>query len=104
MHKPIAIVSDAVYNVLLALKICTPFSDADITLSNSQAEARVNAGLNSFSGAPSNHSRSARAEAERRRELALRALDQQLQAATNKNAAPRSESRPESNPGSSNAR
>ncbi|KAH8599356.1 eukaryotic integral membrane protein-domain-containing protein [Bisporella sp. PMI_857] len=69
--KPaIAGFSNQVFSLLVSLKICTPFSQADATAS------RGNASL--ARGAPG----SARAEAERRRALALKALDQRLHAAT----------------------
>lgn len=70
--KPlVASVSDAVFGVLVTLRICTPFSPAEISAAR---------GDNNFI-----HQRTApggaRAEAERRRALALKALDQRLQAA-----------------------
>ncbi|TAQ87825.1 hypothetical protein B7494_g3864 [Chlorociboria aeruginascens] len=71
--KPVvALISNQIYNILLALRICTPFSAADVTASR---------GDNTFTqrnAAPGG----ARAEAERRRALALKALDQRLNAAT----------------------
>ncbi|QSZ33298.1 hypothetical protein DSL72_002886 [Monilinia vaccinii-corymbosi] len=70
--------SDTVFNTLVALKICTPFSAAGVSAS------RVDSS--------STHQRStpggARAEAERRRALALKALDQRLHAATAKVVSP----------------
>ncbi|KAK1836174.1 eukaryotic integral membrane protein-domain-containing protein [Podospora conica] len=70
----VAALSAQVFDLLVALRLCTPFSAADIS-----AAARAAAGGdNSGSRAPG----SARAEAERRRALALRALDQRLHAAT----------------------
>ncbi|KAH0544840.1 hypothetical protein FGG08_001069 [Glutinoglossum americanum] len=86
LHGPIATISDAIYSLLLAFKICTPFSAFDISAGNSRAEARGEAGLpsllnNRSAGALPG---SARAEAERRRALALKALDQRLHAATSK--------------------
>ncbi|KAI9770741.1 MAG: hypothetical protein M1840_002991 [Geoglossum simile] len=85
LHGPIATISNTIYNILVAVKICTPFSAYDISASNSRAEARGEAGLpsllmNNRSALPG----SARAETERRRALALKALDQRLHAATNK--------------------
>lgn len=77
--KPLlASFSDAVFNTLVAIKICTPFSAADVSASR---------GESSFiqqRGTPGG----ARAEAERRRALALKALDQRLHAATAKNVSP----------------
>ncbi|KAL3422411.1 eukaryotic integral membrane protein [Phlyctema vagabunda] len=70
--KPlVASLSTQVFNALVALRICTPFTAADVSASR---------GDNTFiqRGAPGG----ARAEAERRRALALKALDQRLHAAT----------------------
>lgn len=69
--KPvIAALSNQVYDVLVSLKICTPFSQADVSASRGDTYVQR--------GAPGG----ARAEAERRRALALKALDQRLNAAT----------------------
>lgn len=69
--KPyVAALSDQVFGALVAMKVCTPFSHADTS------SRRDNAGHRS--GGPGG----ARAEAERRRAIALRALDQRLHAAT----------------------
>ena len=81
-HSPVASISDKIYDVLVALKVCTPFSDADIQAGNSQATSRSEHGILSRGGGPA--AGSARAEAERRRALALKVLDQRLHAATNK--------------------
>jgi membrane associated rhomboid family serine protease len=82
IQPPIGFVSDLVYSVLVSLKICTPFSAEEIASGNQQALARGEAGLPSLL---SNHrggrSMAKREEAERRRALALKALDQRLQAA-----------------------
>ncbi|KAI0466354.1 eukaryotic integral membrane protein-domain-containing protein [Xylaria cf. heliscus] len=69
--KPfVAALADQVFNMLVAVRVCTPFSQADISAAQG----------NNF------HQRSApggvRAEAERRRALALKVLDQRLHAAT----------------------
>jgi hypothetical protein len=87
IHRPVAIISNIVYNILVAVKICTPFSAADVSASNNQAQARDSANLNTLLGShgPGARVGSARAESERRRALALKALDQQLHAAANKN-------------------
>ena len=71
----VAAFSSQVFDVLVAMRICTPFSAADMSTAR---------GDNSFvqRGAPG----SARAEAERRRALALKALDQRLHAATAQSA------------------
>lgn len=81
----VSAISTQVFNMLVAMRLCAPFSAADM------AAARGDHHHHSFShrGAPG----SARAEAERRRALALRALDQRLHAAT-ANAAARAQSAP----------
>ncbi|EOO00509.1 putative eukaryotic integral membrane protein [Phaeoacremonium minimum UCRPA7] len=69
--KPlVAGISAQVFNVLVAMKICTPFSPADMSAARGDSFLQR--------GVPG----SARAEAERRRALALKALDQRLHAAT----------------------
>ncbi|KAI9372063.1 eukaryotic integral membrane protein-domain-containing protein [Aspergillus egyptiacus] len=82
IQPPIGFVSDAIYSALVSLKVCTPFSTEEIASGNEQALARGEAGLPSLL---SNHrggrSMAKREEAERRRALALKALDQRLQAA-----------------------
>jgi hypothetical protein len=85
IHGPIAALSQAIYNILVALKICTPFSAEDVASGNEQASARGEAGLPSLlNGAGRGGSRGTgkREEAERRRALALKALDQRLHAAS----------------------
>lgn len=70
--KPlISSIGDQIFNVLVAIRLCTPFTAADVAASR---------GDNTFiqRGAPGG----ARAEAERRRALALKALDQRLNAAS----------------------
>lgn len=91
IHRPVAVISDAVYNLLITLKICTPFSAEDITASNSRYHgAGGDVGLSSIfiTGGVSQGGRgiggSTRAEAERRRAMALKALDQRLHAASSK--------------------
>lgn len=69
--KPfVAAFSDQVFNALVAIRVCTPFSHGDA--STGQGSSYVPR------GAPGG----VRAEAERRRALALKALDQRLHAAT----------------------
>lgn len=77
----VAGISDQVFNVLVAMRICTPFSAADVSAAGRGGEAAHFGGAHGHGhrgGAPG----SARAEAERRRALALKALDQRLHAAT----------------------
>lgn len=84
-QPPIAAVSDQIYNVLVSLKVCTPFSEEDIASGNQQVLARGEAGLptvlNSHRAGRLHANNGKREEAERRRTLALKALDQRLQAA-----------------------
>jgi hypothetical protein len=69
--KPfVANFSNQIFNILVAFKICTPFSPSDISASRGETIVQR--------GTPGG----ARAEAERRRALALKALDQRLHAAT----------------------
>ncbi|RDL39091.1 uncharacterized protein BP5553_03431 [Venustampulla echinocandica] len=71
LAKPyVAAFADQVYNIFVALHICTPFSAANASGSRGDVVMqRLTPG-------------SARAEAERRRALALKALDQRLHAAS----------------------
>ncbi|EJP62117.1 Rhomboid-like protein 19 [Beauveria bassiana] len=70
--KPVvSAVSNQVFDVLVAVRLCTPFSATDVL--------QRRGGGGGSGGAPGG----ARAEAERRRAIALRALDQRLNAASN---------------------
>ena len=82
VQPPIAVISSSVYNALVALKICTPFSAEEVESSNQQAIARGEGGLPSLLNAGGRGGAGKREEAERRRALALRALDQKLHATT----------------------
>ncbi|KJR87087.1 rhomboid family protein [Sporothrix schenckii 1099-18] len=83
--KPVvAAVADAVFGILVAVRICTPFSAADISARAAAAAAAGGDGYNMHHGG--HHGQrggpgGTRAEAERRRALALRALDQRLHVA-----------------------
>lgn len=80
--KPlVAAISDQVFNVLVAMRLCTPFSAAEVSAAAAGAGGAggSGAGYHGHRGAAPG---SARAEAERRRALALKALDQRLHAAT----------------------
>ncbi|KKY21416.1 putative rhomboid family protein [Phaeomoniella chlamydospora] len=81
IQPPIAAVTDQVYNVLVSIGACTPFSAEDIASGNERAAARGEAGLPSLLNNVG-RGRGKREEAERRRALALKALDQRLQAAS----------------------
>lgn len=88
MQPPIAAFCNQVFVLLCNLKICTPFSDEDIATSNEQAAARGEGGLPSFTRqARGARGLSKREEAERRRALALKALDERLNAANSRAAA-----------------
>ncbi|KAI5928069.1 eukaryotic integral membrane protein-domain-containing protein [Camillea tinctor] len=79
--KPfVAAFTDQIFNVLVAMRICTPFSQADISAAqgNPFLQRSAPGGV--------------RAEAERRRALALKVLDQRLHAAT---ASPAGRSQPQ---------
>ncbi|KAF2115609.1 cytochrome c oxidase subunit I [Lophiotrema nucula] len=83
LQAPIGTIGDQVYNTLVAFKLCTPFSAEDIDAGNEQASARAEGGLPSIMNPNSRGGKggATRAEAERRRALALKALDQRLHAA-----------------------
>lgn len=69
--KPfVAALSDQIFAVLVALRVCTPFSHADLSAARGERALQR--------GTPG----TARAEAERRRAIALKALDQRLNAAS----------------------
>ncbi|KAF4976885.1 hypothetical protein FZEAL_6507 [Fusarium zealandicum] len=82
--KPfVAIAADQIFQVLVAMRVCTPFSQGDASHNDNLIHRNAPGG--------------ARAEAERRRAIALRALDQRLHAATS-NPAPRASSQPPNRP------
>lgn len=74
---------DSIYNTLVAARVCTPFSEEAVDAGNEQASARAEGGLPSLLNPSSRGGRAGgrREEAERRRALALRALDERLNAA-----------------------
>lgn len=86
IQTPVGSVADQVYNSMVSLNVCTPFSVEDIDAGNEQASARVEGGLPSIMNPNSRGGKGGqtRAEAERRRALALKALDQRLHAATSR--------------------
>lgn len=99
LQPPISFVSDRIHTLLVSLRICTPFSEEDVATGNEQAMARGEAGLPNLLQNGGRTGGGARAmgkreEAERRRAVALKALDQRLQAAT----AGRSQPRPTRSP------
>jgi hypothetical protein len=86
IQTPLGAFADGIYNMLISLQVCTPFSDRDIDAGNQQAIARAEGGLPSIMNPNSRGGRggATRAEAERRRALALEALNQRLNAAASR--------------------
>ena len=84
IQPPIATIADGVYNALVAIHILSPFSAEDVETSNVHATERSEGGLPSLLNQAGRRSGGSgkREEAERRRALALKALDQRLHAAT----------------------
>ncbi|TKA64758.1 hypothetical protein B0A55_10194 [Friedmanniomyces simplex] len=78
MHPFLSPVYDAVYATLVSFKVCTPFSEEAVEAGNENVASRSE-GLPSIMNGDGGGGR--RAEAERRRALALKALDQRLNAA-----------------------
>lgn len=87
IYTPVAKITEEVWKVLLALKVCTPFSDEDVDAGNEQASARAEGGLPSIMNSKGGSGGGRREEAERRRALALKALDQRLQVAASRGVA-----------------
>lgn len=79
-HPILAPVCDSVYGMLVQMQLCTPFSDSDIETATENAASRSEGGLPSIMNQGGGGG-GKRAEAERRRALALKALDQRLNAA-----------------------
>lgn len=90
VQPSVAAVADGVYNALVAVRVCTPFTAEDVELGNEQASAREEGGLpNLLNNGVGKAGRNKQEDAERRRALALKALDQRLNAAsTNSNKQP----------------
>lgn len=83
VEKVLAPVCESVFAALVVARICTPFSSEDVDAGNEQASARAEGGLPSLMnpGGRGGRGGGRREEAERRRALALKALDQRLNAA-----------------------
>jgi hypothetical protein len=103
VHTPVAAIADKVYDILTSIGACTPFTNEDVESGNMQATARAEGGLPSLM---SSRGSGRREEAERRRALALQALDQRLHAASSRGSsqpppvpAPAQATRPEGNEG-----
>lgn len=73
LSGPINVVASQVFDLLVSIKVCTPFSQEDVEAGNARVELGGSIGARPSGGS------GARAEAERRRQLALRALDARLQ-------------------------
>ncbi|KAF2639350.1 cytochrome c oxidase subunit I [Massarina eburnea CBS 473.64] len=86
LQIPVGNIADQVYSTLVSIKLCTPFSAEDIDAGNEQAIARAEGGLPSIMNPNSRGGKggATRAEAERRRALALKALDQRLHSASSR--------------------
>lgn len=82
ISTPLGALCDKIYDLLVTLRICTPFSDADIESGNAHATARSEGGLPNIMNprGARGWQGGRREEAERRRALALKALDQRLNA------------------------
>lgn len=90
IQPPIASICNQIYILFCSMRVITPFSDEAIASGNEQAAARGEAGLPSLTR-PARGARTMgkREEAERRRALALKALDQKLTGSnTRQSAAP----------------
>lgn len=81
VQPPVAAIADGIYNALIALHVCTPFSAEDIETSNEQVTARGEGSLPSLLNPRGTRGGGKTEEAERRRALALKALDERLNAA-----------------------
>lgn len=87
VQPPIAVLCNQIYVLLCNMKILKSFSDEEIASGNEQAAARGESGLPSFNRqARGARGMSKREEAERRRALALKALDERLNAASSRAA------------------
>ena len=83
VQPAVAAIADNVFRALVALRVCTPFSSEEVESGNQQATARGESGLPSLLEPGSRRGGGGkREEAERRRALALKVLDQRLQAAS----------------------
>jgi len=84
LHPFLNPVAEIMYNILVALHLCTPFSAEATETANEAALSRSEGGLPSIMNSRAGRSApsGSRVEAERRRALALKALDQRLHAAT----------------------
>ena len=84
IQAAIAPICDKVYDTMVAFRICTPFTESAVDAGNEQAIARAEGGLPSLMDPSGGDAKfgGRREEAERRRALALKALDARLSAAS----------------------
>ncbi|KAF3911518.1 hypothetical protein ABW20_dc0108235 [Dactylellina cionopaga] len=88
LYPFISPVTNAVYDLAVAIRLCTPFTDEDVQAGNHRV-AQTSGSTGGFAGIlgpPGGRISAARQEAERRRALALKVLDQRLHAATTMSA------------------
>ena len=79
VQPPISAICNRIFDFLCTIKLCAPFSDEAVAMSNEHAAARGEGALPTFVKQPRGFKgMSKREEAERRRALAMRALDQRL--------------------------
>ena len=80
IFTPVSVVSNFLYDRLVSFKLCSPFTAEDIEAGNEQANARHDFELPGVikRGSYNDRGSNRREEAERRRALALKALDQRL--------------------------
>lgn len=83
IQPPIAAFAGRIYKVLIALRICTPFAVQDIESINEPSTSLGESSHHTMLS-PESRQEGRKEEAERRRALALKALDQRLSAATAK--------------------
>jgi len=104
IQPPVSAITEAIYGILVTLRICTPFSAEDVEAGNEQASARAEGGLPSLMN-PRGGRRGGgvREDAERRRALALKALDQRLHAAASRGGVSPARSASQDPNGSTNA-
>lgn len=85
LHPYLSPVADAVYKALVQVRVLKPFSEEAIEVGNESAQSRSE-GLPNIMDTRAGSGGVRRAEAERRRALALKALDQRLNAAASNRA------------------
>lgn len=83
IQPPIAAFAGRIYEVLIALRICTPFAAQDIESSNEPSTTLGESSHHTMLSPEGRHE-GRKEEADRRRALALKALDQRLSAASAK--------------------